>query len=52
VSDPYEPPEAAEVECLTEWETVEESAEKVLGAIWERLKGERRGKREEGRENG
>jgi adenylyl-sulfate kinase len=37
VSDPYEAPTAAEVECLTDRETVEESAEKVLRAIRERL---------------
>jgi adenylylsulfate kinase len=33
VSDPYEPPLAAEVECHTDTETVEESADKVLRAI-------------------
>jgi adenylylsulfate kinase len=37
VSDPYEVPPAAEVEFLTDRETVDESAEKVLEAIRERL---------------
>jgi adenylyl-sulfate kinase len=36
ISDPYEPPLAAEVECHTDLETVEESAEKVLRAIADR----------------
>ncbi len=33
VSDPYEPPEKPELELKTEFETVEESAEKVIGYL-------------------
>ncbi len=37
VSDPYEAPLAPNVECCTEFETVEQSAAKVLAAIRQRL---------------
>jgi adenylyl-sulfate kinase len=33
IDDPYEPPFDPEVECRTDLETVEESVEKILGAI-------------------
>jgi len=36
VSDPYEPPEAPEVHLMTNEETPEESAEKVLASLVER----------------
>jgi len=36
IDDPYEPPLAAEVECCTDVESVEESAAKVLRALEER----------------
>jgi adenylylsulfate kinase-like enzyme len=32
IDDPYEPPQAPEVECRTDLETVEESVEKILRA--------------------
>ncbi|MGH9475294.1 MAG: adenylyl-sulfate kinase [Terriglobales bacterium] len=35
VDDPYEAPAAAEVECRTDRETPEESAAKVLAAVWD-----------------
>jgi adenylylsulfate kinase len=37
VDDPYEPPLAAEVECRTDLETVQESVDKILVAISEAL---------------
>ncbi len=37
ISDPYEPPEAPELECRTHVETVEESTERVVQAILARV---------------
>lgn len=34
ISDPYEPPAAPEVECHTDWESLEESVGKVLAAVY------------------
>ncbi len=37
IDDPYEPPLSPEVECKTDQESVKESVEKVLSAIFERV---------------
>jgi adenylyl-sulfate kinase len=37
VDDPYEPPIAPEVECKTDLETPDASAQRVLAAIWSRI---------------
>ena len=38
IDDPYEPPLAPELECRTDRETVEESVERVLRLLSERLR--------------
>ena len=37
IDDPYEPPLSPDVECWTDWETIAESAEKIVDAIEVRL---------------
>jgi adenylyl-sulfate kinase len=37
IDDPYEPPLSPDVECRTDWETIAESAEKIINAIEVRL---------------